>query len=150
MLEWKILLLPSIVNYKFFLIISFKWIFEHKIQIDTFENVENTVLFFSTVSKVQHLPIPQRWFFGNEVTLGQKRILIWEKFDSLTADRIPWQTGNVENLFLDHPRRDQERSLSQRWLVAKWRTFLLFFFFFFFSNFPPITGDDVLDSRFEF
>lgn len=23
-------------------------------------------------------------------------------------------------------------------------------FFFFFSNFPPITGDDVLDSRFEF
>lgn len=116
--------------------------FQHEIEIYTFENTGKIQFFFFIVdSKFQNFSVPrwnQRWLFGNEVTLGQKRILIWK-------NSIVWRPIGSR----DKRGKPVSPTRRDRYLNDWWQSGGRFCFLKFSPNYKR-PCDDVLDSRSSF
>lgn len=102
---------------------------------------KNPVFFFTVDSKFQNFSVPrwnQRWLFGNEVTLGQKRILIWK-------NSIVWRPIGSR----DKRGKPVSPTRRDRYLNDWWQSGGRFCFLKFSPNYKR-PCDDVLDSRSSF
>lgn len=127
---------------RFFFLIHATWCSNTRLRFILSRILEKSSFFFFTVdSKFQNFSVPrwnQRWLFGNEVTLGQKRILIWK-------NSIVWRPIGSR----DKRGKPVSPTRRDRYLNDWWQSGGRFCFLKFSPNYKR-PCDDVLDSRSSF